>query len=101
MQLSCYEGSLRPHGAVLSGWLPVNNGQNIPPVWGLSLTVAWQLLQTSTPDRGCLRLAPSLGWNFVLHLTAPMAMLGDGLDELRGHLVHPCITPNDDTFIRL
>jgi hypothetical protein len=30
-----------------------------------------------------------------------MAMLGDRLDELLGHIVSPQITPDDDTFVQL
>jgi hypothetical protein len=48
---------------------------------------------------GWIPLIQQLRGYVILHLAAPMAMLGDGLDELRRHIVYPSVTADKDTFV--
>src|SRR5215813_11597620 len=47
----------------------------------------------------CTLLMQLLRWHLLLHLPAPMAMLGNGLNELRRHIIHPSVTAHDEPFI--
>src|SRR5215475_9834187 len=87
-QSSCLEGDTSPRSLDRCGLLTVRCSEHTP-LWCFTTAVVRLPRLTHTADQPRSRLAQQLCWHRVFHFTAPMAMLGDGLDELRCHIVYP------------